>query len=220
MTYRRRRRRTNPRRFARKAATNRRRRSRRASKGYAMRRGRRRGYRRNQRAGLGAGLRRIPFIGPLLASIISFAPQALFGAILVEPTMMSARFLGRVPFLANIPASLFYILSGLVLAAIINSRFIPLRPALKKSLAIAAAAAAGGVGYYKAGGLAGLLRGRGDTVVEEVGALELRGYNGPFGLLEVGALELRNPYADPHADPYADPYGEYGPTAVRPMGAF
>jgi hypothetical protein len=164
---------------------------------------RKRKTRRNQ-------LGKIPVIGPILQNIIGFAPQALFGAIMVEPTMMLAKAAGR--YVPALPAPLFYALAGLLVAAVINSKYIPLNAALKNKLAIAAASAAGGVAYYKfrtSGGAP-------ETMASETGMLELRGYSGPLGLLgNHGSLQLRPGPLNGYGQ-----YGEYGPSSVRPLGRY
>ena len=138
-------------------------------------------------------LKKIPLIGGALASMVSLAPTALFGAVMVEPTMMMAKLLGR--YVPSLPAPIFYALA----------------PSTKDKLAIAAASAAGGVAYYKfrtSGGAP-------ETVADEVGALELRGYSGPLGLLELRGLSgLGGGFSG------ASSYGEYGPTAVMPLGTY
>lgn len=157
---------------------------------------------RRTRKNMGAMLRKIPLIGGTLAHMATLAPTALFGAIMVEPTMMAARMLGR--YVPNLPAPLFYAIAGLLVAAVVKSKFIPLAPSTKEKLAIATASAAGGVAYYKfrtSGGAP-------ETTADEVGALELRGYKGPFGL-----LELRGYGRTPA-------YGDYGPAAVMPLGTY
>ena len=154
-------------------------------------------------------LKKIPLIGGALASMVSLAPTALFGAVMVEPTMMMAKLLGR--YVPSLPAPIFYALAGLVVAAVIKMKFVPLAPSTKDKLAIAAASAAGGVAYYKfrtSGGAP-------ETVADEVGALELRGYSGPLGLLELRGLSgLGSGFSG------ASSYGEYGPTAVMPLGTY
>jgi len=150
-------------------------------------------------------LKKIPLIGGALSSMVSLAPTALFGAVMVEPTMMMAKLLGR--YVPALPAPLFYALAGLVVAAVIKMKFVPLAPSTKDKLAIAAASAAGGVAYYKfrtSGGAP-------ETVADEVGALELRGYSGPFGMLE---LRGNSGFSG------ASAYGEYGPAAVMPLGTY
>lgn len=170
-----------------------------ARRAYAKRRN------RKTRKNMGTMLKKIPLIGGALSSMVSLAPTALFGAVMVEPTMMAAKLLGR--YVPNLPAPLFYAFAGLVVAAIVKSKFIPLAPSTKDKLAIAAASAAGGVAYYKfrtAGGAP-------ESTAEEVGALELRGYSGPFGMLE---LRGNSGFSG------ASAYGEYGPAAVMPLGTY
>jgi len=170
-----------------------------ARRAYAKRRN------RKTRKNMGTMLKKIPLIGGALSSMVSLAPTALFGAVMVEPTMMAAKLLGR--YVPNLPAPLFYAFAGLVVAAIVKSKFIPLAPSTKDKLAIAAASAAGGVAYYKfrtSGGAP-------ESTAEEVGALELRGYSGPFGMLE---LRGNSGFAG------ASAYGEYGPAAVMPLGTY
>lgn len=171
-----------------------------ARRAYAKRRNR-----RKTRKNMGTMLKKIPLIGGALSSMVSLAPTALFGAVMVEPTMMAAKLLGR--YVPNLPAPLFYAFAGLVVAAIVKSKFIPLAPSTKDKLAIAAASAAGGVAYYKfrtSGGAP-------ESTAEEVGALELRGYSGPFGMLE---LRGNSGFSG------ASAYGEYGPAAVMPLGTY
>lgn len=143
-----------------------------------------------------AGLKRIPLVGPALAGMVSFLPQAAFGAISVEPTMWLAKFLG--PWMpAMLPAGLLYAGTGVLLGALIKAKFVPLNEKLKNDLAIAAAAAGGAVGYYK-----WRMPGQTETVAEEMGLLELAGVGGGFGsLLEVypGVLNGYGGYGDPSA---------------------
>ncbi len=172
-----------------------------ARRAYAKRRNRR------TRKNMGTMLKKIPLVGGLLASMAALIPTTLFGAIMVEPTMMAAKLIGR--YIPNLPAPLFYALAGLVVAAIVKSKLIPLAAATKDRLAIAAASAAGGVAYYKfrtSGGAP-------ETVADEVGALELRGYSGPLGLLELRGLGGLS-------RGFSGAYGDYGPTAVMPLGTY
>jgi hypothetical protein len=138
-------------------------------------------------------LRRIPIVGPALAGMASFLPQAAFGAVSVEPTMWLAKFLG--PWMpAMLPAGLLYAGTGLLLGAILKAKFIPLNERLKNDLAIAAAAAGGAIGYYK-----WRVPGQAETVAEEMGLLELAGIGGFGSLLEVYPGALNGAYADPSA---------------------
>lgn len=91
-------------------------------------------------------LNKIPVIGPLLAQVVGFAPQALFGALGVEPSLLAAKYLGG--YVPQLNSSLFYVLVSAVLAALVG-RFAPVSPALRKQLAVALAAGGGAVGYYK-----------------------------------------------------------------------
>ena len=95
---------------------------------------------------LKSSLKKIPVVGPILAQMAGFVGPAVFGAVGVEPTMMAAKFLA--PYVPQLPASLFYAGSGLLLAAVVQ-KFAPVSPALKQKLAIGIASAAGGVAYYK-----------------------------------------------------------------------
>lgn len=164
--------------------------------------------RRKTRRNAASMLKKIPLIGGALANMVSLAPTALFGAVAVEPTMMAVKLLGR--YVPNMPAPLFYALGGLLVAAVIKSKFIPLAPSTKDKLAIAAASAAGGVAYYKfrTGGAA-------ESTSDEMGALELRGYSGPFGMLELrGAHDMMGYHTGMSG------YGDYGPAAVMPLGTY
>ena len=182
--------------------------------------------RRKTRKNMASMLKKIPLIGGTLANMASLAPTALFGAVMVEPTMMAAKLLGR--YVPNLPAPLFYALAGLLVAAVVKSKFIPLAPSTKDKLAIAAASAAGGVAYYKfrtSGGAP-------ETTAEEVGALELRGYSGPFGLLELRGNGMHSAMSGMHSDMSGghtmmgmhtssmSGYGDYGPAAVMPLGTY
>ena len=121
-------------------------------------------------------LKRIPLIGGMLASVFSFAPHALFGAISVEPTMWAAKFLA--PFVPMVPASLFYPVVGLIVAAVIKA--IPFgSSALRDKLAVAVAAASGGVGYHKA------RTGMDAEMGAEAGMLELRGVGNLGSILQI-----------------------------------
>jgi len=172
--------------------------------------------RRKTRKNMASMLKKIPLIGGTLAHMASLAPTALFGAVMVEPTMMAAKLLGR--YVPNLPAPLFYAIAGLLVAAVVKSKFIPLAPSTKDKLAIAAASAAGGVAYYKfrtSGGAP-------ETTAEEVGALELRGYSGPFGLLELrgNGMHSSHSMSGMHSSHSMSGYGDYGPAAVMPLGTY
>ena len=89
---------------------------------------------------------KLPIIGKTLASTLGFLPTGLFGALSVVPTTMLARTLGQ--YVPAMNSSLFYVLTGGLLAAIVqNTSF--LGKALHQKLAVAIAAAAGGVAFYK-----------------------------------------------------------------------
>ena len=127
---------------------------------------RRRKNTRRRNPGFAATLRKVPVVGPMLASMAGFTPQAIFGALSVEPTMWIAKM--AAPYVPMVPASLFYPITGLFTAALVQ--YLPFgSPAMKKQLAIAVASAAGGVGYYKA------RTGADAEMAAEAGMLELRG---------------------------------------------
>ena len=132
--------------------------------------------RRRRNPTIQATLKKIPFVGGTLAAMVDFLPQALFGAVSVEPTIMVAKFLS--PYMPQMPASVFYGATGLLVASLV--RFIPgLTKSTKDKLAIAVASAAGGVAYYK-------MRTGSDTeMASEAGMLELRGVGNLGGLLQV-----------------------------------
>ena len=111
-------------------------------------------------------LKKVPVVGGMLAKMAAFAPYSAFGALGVEPTMIAAKFLG--PYLPQVPASVFYAGTGLLVAALIQN-FLPVAPATRAKLAIAVASAAGGVGYYK------WRTGQDTDVATETGALMLSG---------------------------------------------
>ena len=126
--------------------------------------------------------------------MLGFVPQAIFGALSVEPTMWVAQMMA--PFAPMMPASFFYPLVGLFVASAIQ--WIPgIAKVTKDKLAIAVASAAGGVGYYKA------RTGADAEMINEAGMLEYRGI-GSFG----SVLQLR-PYA-------GNPYGyAYNPHQIQ-----
>lgn len=145
----------------------------------------------------------IPFIGPILANMVGFFPQALFGAVSVEPTMWIAKMLS--PYLPQVPASVFYAVTGLLVAAAVQ--MIPgLSASMKKDLAIAASAAAGGVAYYK------MRTGVDAEMGAEAGLLELRGVGNLGSILEM----RENPnfgmgYATMYPQPTAEVTGHNAP---------
>ena len=152
---------------------------------------RRRNTRHRRNPSMKASIAKIPFIGKPLSMMWSFGPAALIGAISVEPTMMLARLLG--PMLGgNVPASLFYAVTGLALATIVQ--YLPIADKnFREKLSVAVASAAGGVAFYK------WRTGMDTSVSQEVGLLELHGAGTGFGALELfpgplngamGALEL------------------------------
>ena len=152
---------------------------------------RRRNTRRRRNPTFASQIRKIPLVGPVLSNMFSFAPQAVFGALSVEPTMWIAKM--AAPFVPMVPASVFYPIVGLFTAAMVQ--YLPFgSTAMKKQLAIAVASAAGGVGYYKA------RTGADAEMAAEAGMLELRGVGGLGSLLTVrpgysGARALgHNPY--------------------------
>lgn len=141
---------------------------------------------------------KIPVVGPVLSSMFGFAIPAVFGAVSVEPVMWVAKALA--PFVPQVPASLFYPLVGVLVAALV--RFVPgLSPETKRSLALAVASAAGGVGYYKA------RTGADAEMATEAGLLELRGVGGFGSILQIrnglsgygyayNPHQIRNAYSD------------------------
>lgn len=157
------------------------------------------GRKRNPGSGIEGFLKRIPLVGGLLANIFGFAPHALFGALSVEPTMWAAKFLA--PFVPMVPASLFYPVVGLLVAAIIKA--VPFgSAALRDKLAVAVAAASGGVGYYKA------RTGMDAEMGAEAGMLELRGVGNLGSILQI------RPYAGAlpnygQAAPYGYAYNQH-----------
>lgn len=143
---------------------------------YRYKSKRRKNGRRRRNPGFASTLRKIPLVGGMLSNIAGFAPHALFGALSVEPTMWVAKM--AAPFLPMVPASVFYPLTGLFVAAMV--KYLPFgSAAMKKQLAIAVASAAGGVGYYKA------RTGADAEMAAEAGLLELRGVGNLGSLLTV-----------------------------------
>jgi hypothetical protein len=122
--------------------------------------------RRNTRKGF---LAKIPVVGPTLDKALSFLMPAGLGAIAVEPTLMAAKFLG--PMMPNLPSSVFYVGTGLLLAGFVAStKFLGAK--FHKDLALAIASATGGVAYYK------WRTGSDIPVAAEAGALEIHGVHG------------------------------------------
>jgi hypothetical protein len=156
-------------------------------------------------------LSKIPVIGPTLAAMVSFAVPAVFGAVSVEPVMWVAKALA--PFVPQVPASLFYPVVGVLVASLI--RFVPgLSTETKKSLALAVASAAGGVGYYKA------RTGADAEMATEAGLLELRGVGGLGSILQIRENRQLSGYGyayNPHYVTYAGAgYGDGGAYQVVP----
>jgi len=113
----------------------------------ARRKTRRKNSVRKMTTSLAQTFRKIPVIGPLLANMVGFIGPAAFGALGVEPTMQVAKLVA--PYAPQMNASLFYALSALGLAAIVNSKWNPMSKSMKEKLAIGIASAGGGVAYYK-----------------------------------------------------------------------
>jgi hypothetical protein len=110
---------------------------------------------------------KVPLVGGFIGTALGFALPALFGAIGVVPTAFVAKKLA--PYLPFIDARLFYVLSALGLAALVQ-RFAPFDPKLKRDLALGIATGGAAVALYKhATGSAGTL-------------------SGEFGLLEYGGM--------------------------------
>ena len=179
---------------------------------YVKRRNPKRRRARRNPAGFAAQLRRIPLIGPVLASVVGFAPPAVFGAISVEPTMAVAQILAR--YFPMVPASAVYVLGGLTVGAaidVLGPKFKIVSKSTARQLAISTASAAGGVAYYK-------WRTRQDApAAAEMGMLVANGLGNPIAgaimgnnglgeLLSMGAL-----YSGGHN------LGDGGPMAVYPM---
>lgn len=95
---------------------------------------------------LASMLNKIPVVGGFLASMVSFVPASLFGAIGVEPTMMAVKYLG--PYVPMLDSKLFFVASSWLVAAAV-AKFLPIDPATKKQLATAIASAGAGIAYYQ-----------------------------------------------------------------------
>jgi hypothetical protein len=153
-------------------------------------------------SGLLGSLRRmlgkIPFIGGAAASALGFLPFAIGGALGVEPTLQLARFLS--PYLPAIPSSLYYVGTSLVVAALVQ-KFLPVAPATREKIAVAIAAAGGGVAFYK------MRTGQDADVQTETGMLEMAGVGGFAGMLG-DSLGLGDGFQTSIV-PYAG-YGGYG----------
>lgn len=115
---------------------------------------RRRHARRNPgMSGISSSIGRIPFVGPLLASMIGLAPAAVVGAVSLEPTFQLAKWsVGQswVPQYLKDSELAFFSLSGLLLGAGFawlapKTRFISAQTA--KELAVGIAGAGAGAGY-------------------------------------------------------------------------
>lgn len=129
---------------------------------------------------MGGALRRIPVLGGLLSGVAGFVGPALAGVVGVEPTMMLAKLLGG--YVPQLNSGLFYGLTGVVLAALVH-KFLPVSGAMRKQIATAIAAAAGGVGWYKwRTGMDGPMSG-------EIGAVPAYGFlgdGGPYAVVPFG----------------------------------
>ena len=131
----------------------------------------------------------------LVSGIFSYLPHAGIGALSLEPTMMGVTAISRV--LPNLPASVVYVASGLILASIskallqtkllsgVAKPLAKLTGATKVSdfaaaVAVAIAASAGGVAYYK-------FRTGTDVPAEtETGMLAMSGIADMGGLIAAG----------------------------------
>ena len=172
---------------------------------------RRKNTRRRRNPTFAATLKKIPLVGGILANMAGFAPQAVFGAISVEPTMMAAKFLA--PYVPMVPASMFYPLTGLLVASLVQ--YLPFgSAAMKKQLAIAVASAAGGVGYYKA------RTGADAEMAAEAGMLELRGVGNLGSVLTVRPQALAGygyAYNPVHTMTHGHSYSDGMAYQVRPF---
>lgn len=94
----------------------------------------------------GSGLAKIPVVGPILASMTSFVPHSLFGAVSVEPVLFVTQMAS--PYLpAAMPFSLTVGFGGLLVGALVK-RFGPFSASTNDKLATACVAASAGVAYY------------------------------------------------------------------------
>jgi len=171
----------------------------------------RRAYTRRRNVGMVTGvqqgLRRLPVIGKPLAQMVGFAPQAVFGAITVEPSLQLLKQFGRY---LPVPVQAFnFTIAGTVMGVLIG--YIPskmLKSGLKKQLAIAAATAGGAIDYY---------RWRTDqSTVDDMEAQGVDGFGdygallttaGYGGLLPVGGYgSCHGSYADYSDADYSDAY--------------
>lgn len=173
-------------------------------------------------AGIQKTVGKVPVVGPMLASLVGFVPTSAFGALSVEPTLAVAQLLAR--YVPALPTNFLYPLSGAILGAATDAYIGPmigLKKETSRQLAVAMAAAGGGVGYY-------LWRtGRSTTAGAEMGTLLLSGYGSPIaGAImgdlgdlyvqapEYGALLMQTPGM--HG---ADSFGGYGPMTVSPLSS-
>lgn len=132
--------------------------------------------RRNPSSGGPSMLRKIPVVGPLLASAFGFLAPAAAGAVSVIPTVKAMQLAtAYIPGFAGLPAPVAYGATGVILGAIAN-RYLPIDPTNRKLVATAIAAAAGGVGAYK------LMQGEGDLSAES----EMAGF-GPEWVENLGS---------------------------------
>ena len=177
-----------------------------------VRRTARRAYARRRNigaiTGLQTGLRKVPVVGGALAEFIGYAPQALFGAVSVEPALLFLKYVGK-----YVPApiqALNFTIAGSAIAALLS--FVPskmLKPALKKQLQIAAATGGGAIDYYRWRTEQSTVEDLEEKGVEGFGdygaLLTTAGYGGDMGDMGggYGALLTTAGYGGGH-DAYAD----------------
>lgn len=145
-------------------------------------------------------VKKLPFIGKPLATALALSGASALGAVSIVPTTAIAGLVGR--YVPNMPSWLFYGLVGAGFAGFVGSTKF-LGASFHKNLAVAIAAATGGVAVYK------LQTGDNGSMAEETGRLLVRspmaGLGNLLGTLVVGRRQIAGPVAG------------YGPSAVRPM---
>lgn len=116
----------------------------------------------------------------LFASLMALAPQSVFGALSVEPTLAVAQIAAR--YWPGLSTTWLYPLSGLVTATALKLLLpkLGVSRALADQLAIATASAGGAVGYYK------FRTGQSGDSATEMAGLVLSGHGSPVAGLVLG----------------------------------
>jgi hypothetical protein len=131
-----------------------------------------RNRRRSARRNGAESFAKVPVIGGLLASLYSFTPAAIAGALSVEPGLAVAQLLAR--YFPALPSAILYPIAGMTVAVAFE-QFAPIKDdKLRRELAIAMAAGGAAVGYYKK------RTGQDKPAAVEMGALVYNGMGSPI----------------------------------------